>query len=99
MQVEINPALSCHRIRIHLRDGKFIHARWAFPAAGFPDECVLYSRPDSVENDFAQPPSADLIALCEARAPWYVILDKLTEEYPQWERYFAAVAEWERGRH
>lgn len=70
---------------------------WAYPDCNGRDECVISPNfPTPCER--ADPPSHELRTLIEAAAPWYVILDKLTEEYPQWESHFAAAAEWERQR-
>lgn len=89
MRIDLEPLAVSHCIRVHL--GFYGSPRWAFPAVGSPNECVIYATPDG-SDEFAAAPSADLVALCESRAPWFAVLDKLIEEYPQWESHFAAAA-------
>ena len=36
-------------------------------------------------EDHGPPPSETLKTLIAAGAPWYAVLDKFVEEYPQWE--------------
>ena len=77
-----------HNYRVRF-DGGYRPA-WVYPTAALNDDlCVLML--DS-SNEYAAPPSHDLRVLIESAAPWFAVLDKLIEEYPQWEPHFAAAA-------
>lgn len=62
---------------------------WFYPSINH-DGLAGFSYRGSSEP--GEPPSVELRALIEADAPWYVVLDKLIEEYPQWESRFNEVA-------
>lgn len=40
-------------------------------------------------DEYGPPPSETLKTLIAAGAPWYAVLDKFVEEYPQWEEVLA----------
>lgn len=57
---------------------------WSFPSYARPDLCVFTANYADTTH-YAPPPSETLRALIEVSAPWYVVLDRFVEEYPQWE--------------
>lgn len=66
---------------------------WAYPAAfkEAGDVCVLVRRyPHGIM--YGRPPSEALRTLVRSAAPWYVVLDRLIEEYPEWADSFDAAA-------
>ena len=58
---------------------------WYYPSWTFRRQCHL---DNLAVREYAAPPSAELRLLIEAGAPWFAVLDKLIEEYPQWQEHF-----------
>ena len=54
---------------------------WVFD----PAEGICQMRCDGNRLASGPPPSETLRTLIECGAPWYAVLDKFVEEYPQWE--------------
>lgn len=74
---------------------------WYFPSHAEPEFAHISVREAPFFETFAgysAPPSHELRTLIEAAAPWYVVIDKLIEEYPQWQSHFEAAAAAERQR-
>ncbi len=84
--IRYSPRHSIHTYVVSLCNGS---RRWTYPSiGGGTQESSLYEARSAGFVKYAPPPSAELKALIEANAPWYVVLDKLSEEYPQWQEYF-----------
>ena len=47
---------------------------------------------ETVDDDYAGTDAQELRTLIEVGAPWYVVLDKLSEEYRQWLPHFDRAA-------
>ena len=60
---------------------------WWVYEFGWPT-CKLY-REAADEPEEGPPPSETLRTLIAAGAPWYAVLDRFVEEYPQWEEVLA----------
>lgn len=61
--------------------------RYAYPSATYGPHFSVLIRPGRTPRA-GPPPSETLRALIAANAPWYAVLDRLTEEYPQWAEHF-----------
>lgn len=80
MQISYSPEAGVETYSVRAED-----FNWYYPSWMFRGRCFL----DDV-NDYAAAPSAELRLLIEAGAPWFAVLDKLIEEYPQWQEHFDA---------
>lgn len=72
------------RYFIKAEDDSFFCDFWCYPSVRRP-ECSRLIHPGRISDNFGPPPSETLRTLIEANAPWYVVLDRFVEEYPQWE--------------
>jgi len=93
MRMKLNPRAHSHRIRIYMCNNTAFDGaapRWAWPGAAVGSDAVMYG--EGLGDDLLRgpPPSETLVTLCNAHAPWHAIVDKLIEEYPDWEPHFAA---------
>lgn len=87
MKLEFNKS-GPHQIRLYL--GNVVNCwRWVWPAVGATEHSCMYHDLRSTVLK-GPPPSETLVTLCKAHAPWHVIIEKLIEEYPDWEPHFMA---------
>lgn len=91
MEMSYYPRLRVHQYTIRDGDNRVGHRFWSYPASQpevHGDRCVLVrGYPHGIQ--YGPPPSDTLRTLIECGAPWYAVLDKFVEEYPQWEEVLA----------
>ena len=86
MRVEYNPQTRFHNYVVNLCAVNE-YAFFAYPS--FRDNGLsVLSLVLGELCECADPPSAELCSLIEVGAPWYAVMDKLSEEYPQWQHHF-----------
>lgn len=80
-------SMTLHRYLVYSRH----QFTWGFPSLDYHDKVYFWSADGATRYSEVQP-SAELRTLIEAVAPWYVVLDKLAEEYPEWQTHFDKAA-------
>ena len=87
VEMSYYPRLRVHQYTIRYVGNPLDRQFWAYPASQpdlYGNRCVLVrGYPHGIQ--YATPPSETLRTLIEVNAPWYVVLDRFVEEYPQWE--------------
>ncbi len=87
MEISYIPMLTPHRYTLRHGDNHVGHRFWTYPSAEsrvYGDRSVFVrDYPHGIQ--YGPPPSETLKTLIAAGAPWYAVLDKFVEEYPQWE--------------
>lgn len=86
MEFEFNESRTCHKyVGFITRD--YLPVVWGYPSS-YRDQCYFNHDCANFRDEYGPPPSAELRSLIQAGAPWYAVMDKLSEEYPQWQHHF-----------
>ena len=87
MRTQYRPKYTVYSYTVDLYSN-VVNDWWAYPMTG-RYRCGMYA---GKCIEYGDPPSHELRTLIEVAAPWYVVIDKLIEEYPQWQSHLEAAA-------
>lgn len=76
-----------HHYGVYLRHGTAPHAAMWFPSGKHPDKSYVMSNSHRSDDEYLAPPSEQLREMIRhyhtGSVPWYALLDRLVEEYPE----------------